>query len=192
VVEYPAGMGVPIRKTDKVVVQMHYNLADVGAATHSDSTALHLRFAPSVTRQLAFLLPDPFLESLEKEAPDSLPPQKASTTYTWTLKGRDVGVAGIPSVDLVAVMPHMHGRGVSQRLRLGPANDLACAAELDHWNFHWQEFYFYKTPPKITPDTQIELTCEYSTLNDLQPVLPGWGTRNEMCLAVMMVALPPS
>ena len=24
------------------------------------------------------------------------------------------------------------------------------------------------------------------------PVLPGWGTRNEMCLVVMMVALPPS
>jgi hypothetical protein len=23
------------------------------------------------------------------------------------------------------------------------------------------------------------------------PVLPGWGTRNEMCLDVMMLALPP-
>lgn len=192
VVEYPAGMGVPIRKTDKLVVQMHYNLADVGTASHSDSSAVHLRFASSVTRQLAFLLPDPFLESLENKTPDSLPPQKASTKYTWTRGGRQVGVDGIPSVDLVAVMPHMHGRGVSQHLRMGPANDMACAAELNHWDFHWQEFYFYKTRPQITPDTQIELTCEYNTANDIQPVMPGWGTRNEMCLAVMMVALPPS
>src|SRR6185503_16939988 len=44
VVEYPAGMGVPIHKTDKLVVQMHYNLADVGTASHSDSSAVHLRF----------------------------------------------------------------------------------------------------------------------------------------------------
>jgi hypothetical protein len=190
VVSYPEGMGVPIRRTDKLVVQMHYNLADIGAAGRSDHTQVHLRFAPSVERELAFLLPDPFLESLGKAQPDTLPPQKASTKYTWRQQARELGVDGIASVDLVAVMPHMHGRGVSQQLRLGPANDMACAANLAHWDFHWQEFYFYKTAPKITPDTQIEVTCEYNTSADVQPVLPGWGTRNEMCLAVMMVALP--
>jgi hypothetical protein len=190
VVSYPAGMGVPIRRTDKLVVQMHYNLADVGAAGRSDQTQVHLRFAPSVDRELAFLLPDPFLESLGKAKPDMLPPQQVSTKYTWRQQARDLGVSGVSSVDLVAVMPHMHGRGVSQQLRLGPANNMACAANLAHWDFHWQEFYFYKTTPKITPDTQIEVTCEYNTANDVQPVLPGWGTRNEMCLAVMMVALP--
>ena len=192
VVEYPAGMGVPIRKTDKLVVQMHYNLADVGTSSHTDSTAVHLRFAPTVSRHLAFLLPDPFLDSLGNPTPDMLPPQKASTKYTWTMGGRDLGIDGVPAVDLVAVMPHMHGRGVSQQLRLGPANDMACAANLAHWDFHWQEFYFYKTRPQITPDTAIEVTCEYNTMTDVEPVLPGWGTRNEMCLAVMMVALPPS
>ena len=35
------------------------------------------------------------------------------------------------------------------------------------------------------------MTCEYDTSRDTQPVLPGWGTRNEMCTAIMMVALPP-
>ena len=72
------------------------------------------------------------------------------------------------------------------------AGGLSCVAHLENWSFHWQEFYFYQTPPQITPDTQVELTCEYNTMADAQPVLPGWGTRNEMCLAVMMVALPPS
>lgn len=192
VVEYPAGMGVPIRPTDKLVVQMHYNLADVGTVAHTDSTKIHLRFAPTVSRQLAFSLPDPFLDSLGNPTPDTLPPQKSSTKYTWSLQGREVGISGVPWVDLVAVMPHMHGRGVSQQLRLGPAGGLTCAANLTHWDFHWQEFYFYKAPPRITPDTQLEVTCEYDTARDLQPVLPGWGTRNEMCLTVLMVALPPS
>jgi hypothetical protein len=99
---------------------------------------------------------------------------------------------GLASADLVAVMPHMHGRGRSEKLELGPAGDLACAAHLENWDFHWQEFYFYKTPPTITPTTQVRVTCDYDTRNDTMPVLPGWGTRNEMCLTVLMLALPPS
>jgi hypothetical protein len=38
----------------------------------------------------------------------------------------------------------------------------------------------------------LQATCEYDTSADTAPVLPGWGTRNEMCLTVLMVALPPS
>ncbi|MES1172532.1 MAG: hypothetical protein ABUL77_04795 [Bacteroidota bacterium] len=190
VVNYPEGMGVPIRGTDKFVIQMHYNLADLGSAGRTDATTLHLRVAPTVERELAFVIADPFLDSLGNPTPDTLPPQRVMTSYVWTLTGRDIGVSA-GQVDLVGVMPHMHGRGVSQELRLGPAGGLACAARLENWNFHWQEFYFYKTAPKISPTTQIELTCDYNTINDTQPVLPGWGTRNEMCLAVMMIALPP-
>src|SRR4029077_16319806 len=113
--------------------------------------------------------------------------------YTWTMTGEDMGVTGpISSVDLVAVMPHMHGRGMRQFVRIGAPGNLGCAAPLENWSFHWQEFYSYKTMPKITPTTQIQVTCEYNTSADTIPVLPGWGTRNEMCLAVLMVALPPS
>jgi hypothetical protein len=193
IVSYPEGMGVPVHATDKLVIQIHYNLADLGSLRKSDSTTVHLRFTDTVNRELAFLLPDPFLESLDNQTSDSLPPQKASTSYVWTRTGRDLGLGGgLASVDLVAVMPHMHGRGIRQQLRIGQPGNLACAADLENWNFHWQEFYFYKAPPAITADTQIQVTCEYNTINDTSPVLPGWGTRNEMCLAVMMVALPPS
>jgi hypothetical protein len=76
-------------------------------------------------------------------------------------------------------------------MRIGPAGALACASHLEGWDFHWQEFYFYKTPPAITPDGEVQVTCEYDTSADTAPVLPGWGTRNEMCLTVLMVALPP-
>jgi hypothetical protein len=193
IVDYPDGMGVPIHTTDKLVIQVHYNLADPTSVGKTDSTTVHLRFAPQVDRQLAFLLPDAFLGSLENPTPDSLPPGQADTAYTWTMTGADMGITGgIPSVDLVAVLPHMHGRGLRQYLRLGPPGNLACAAHLEAWSFHWQEFYFYKTMPTITPTTQVQVTCEYDTSADTMPVLPGWGTRNEMCLTVLMVALPRS
>jgi hypothetical protein len=193
VVDYPQGMGFPIHATDKLVVQIHYNMADPGSLGRTDSTTVHLRYAPTVNRQLAFSLPDAFLDSLSKNPPDSLPPGQADTPYTWTLTGQQIGISGVPSVDLVAVMPHMHGRGIRQTLRLGSSTDtLACAAHLESWSFHWQEFYFYKTMPSLTPSTEVQVTCEYDTSADTMPVLPGWGTRNEMCLTVLMFALPPS
>ena len=191
VVNYPSGMGVPVSTTDKLVVQVHYNLVDPASAGKTDSTTVRLRFASSVNRGLAFVLPDPFLDSLGSAAPDSLPSGQANTKYTWTLTGADVGLSGIPYVDLVGVMPHMHERGIRQTMKLGATGNMSCASQIENWDFHWQEFYFYKTPPRITPDTQIEVTCEYDTSRDRDPVFPGWGTRNEMCLNVLMVALPP-
>jgi hypothetical protein len=191
IVEYPAGMGFPIHTTDKLVVQVHYNLADPSSAGKTDTSTVHLRFASQVTRQIAFLLPDAFLGTLGNPQPDTLPPGNADASYTWTKSGRDLGINGF-SVDLVAVMPHMHGRGIRQFVRLGTPGNLSCSSHVEHWNFHWQEFYFYKTYPTLTADTQMQVTCEYDTSRDAAPVLPGWGTRNEMCLEVLMVALPPS
>ncbi len=42
----------------------------------------------------------------------------------------------------------------------------------------------------MTPSTRIQVTCEYDTSMDTEAVLPGWGTRNEMCLNILIVALP--
>jgi hypothetical protein len=76
-------------------------------------------------------------------------------------------------------------------MRIGSSGNLACASHLEDWDFHWQEFYFYKTPLKMSASSQVQVTCEYDTRADTEPVLPGWGTRNEMCLTVLMLALPP-
>jgi hypothetical protein len=191
IVNYPAGMGVPLHPTDKLVIQIHYNLADPATVGRTDKTTVHLQFADSVSRQIGFVLPDAFLDSLGNTTPDTLPAGQADAKYTWTRTGRQLGLAPGTSVDLLAVMPHMHGRGVRQFVRIGPAGNLACAAHLENWSFHWQEFYFYKTPIALTATTQVQVTCEYDTSADTMPVLPGWGTRNEMCLAVLMIAFPP-
>jgi hypothetical protein len=193
IVQFPAGMGVPIAAAQRLVVQVHYNLANTGVdgAQKTDSTTLHLRFAPRVDRQLAFLLPDELIQTLNDPTPVSLPPGMPAVPYTWTVSGRAIGVEA-PSVDLVGVMPHMHGRGLRQHVRIGSPGNMACVADLEHWSFHWQEFYFYEKYPRITPDTLIQVTCEYDTSADTQPVLPGWGSDNEMCMTALMVALPPS
>ena len=147
VVNYPTGMGVPMKTTDKLVVQIHYNLADPASAGKIDTTTVHLRFADSVDRPIAFLLPDPFLDSAgEGDAGHAGSRAGRHQVHLDEERRPPRPRAGLPSVDLLAVMPHMHGRGIRQRMSIGPAGNLACASHLENWGFHWQEFYFYKTP----------------------------------------------
>jgi len=190
IVQYPEGMGVPMKPGFKLVLQLHYTLADPASAGKMDTTAIEMRFAPTVERKIDFVLSDPFLDSLNAVTPASLPAGKKSTSYTWTQTARQMGVA--VTADLLAVMPHMHGRGVRQTMTFGPAGSETCVSHLEDWDFHWQRVYFFRDPPKLTPSTRVEVTCEYDTSKDTSPVLPGWGTRNEMCLNGLMIAYPPT
>jgi len=195
VVDYPSGMGFQMKSTYKLVVQVHYNLADPQSAGQQDSSTISVRYADTVNRRLAFFLPDAFLDTLRAGKPDTLPPGQTATTYTWQKTAAEVGIpSGLPYVDLVGVMPHMHGRGTGLELDTSAAGEaLTCTAALTHWDFHWQKFYFYNPDryPRLTPSGSIQVTCTYDTSAETAPVLPGWGTRNEMCLTVLMVALPP-
>ena len=153
IVEYPAGMGVPIKTTDKLVVQIHYNLADPASAGKTDSTTVHLRFADSVSRELAFLLPDRSCSTRSAtRRPTRCRPGRPTPRTRGCCAGATSGSPASPSVDLMAVMPHMHRRGIRQTMKHRRAGNLACASHLESWDFHWQEFYFYKTPIAITPD----------------------------------------
>jgi hypothetical protein len=190
IVRYPDGMGLRVRSTDKLVVQVHYNLADPKTVGLSDSTTIRVRYADTVDRPIQFLLPDGFLETLyAQKQPDSLRPGMPKETYTWKRTMKQMGLDMAPPLEIVGVLPHMHQRGRSNELRV--MNDTGrndCLARVDSWNFHWQKAYFYKgTRPVLGPDSQLQLTCDYDTSQDHDPVLPGWGTRNEMCLDGLLV-----
>jgi hypothetical protein len=192
VVRFPDKMGVPQRKTDLVIVQIHYNLADPKHRGEADSTTVRMSYADSVDRKLVFLLDDGLLETLGKMPPDVIPPRMADAPYTWKKSSAELGLGMLPYVDLVGIMPHMHQRGHKNKFEImGADGSAACQAKVENWNFGWQKFYFYKTPPRLDAKSGIQVTCEYDTSKDDMPVLPGWGTRNEMCLDVMLLALPP-
>lgn len=185
ITEYPEGTGVRIRSTDLFVVQVHYNMAEEEVRGQSDQTTVRLRLEDSVAREGFFILPDLFIETIESSEPASLEPRQASVEYTWEL---DVGQAlaefGLPNtVEVHGVFPHMHEYGRKLRVELIQGDESQCAADVQNWDFHWQLFYFYKTPFTITPETRMRVTCTYNTLDADEPVTPGWGTRNEMCLA---------
>ena len=192
-VAYPDGLGVRQRASDVLVIQLHYNLADPAHRGHSDATTVRVRHADTVARRAIFTLTDAFIETVARGRPDSLAPGMPSVSYSWTRSGAQLGLPPGATLDLVGVMPHMHTRGVSKQMTItGPDGVPRCAAKVDRWDFNWQKFYFYKgTLPKLDAASQLQLSCEYNTMMDQMPVFPGWGTRNEMCIAILMLALPP-
>jgi hypothetical protein len=188
VVDYPGESGVPLEPRHRVVMQVHYNLADDPGSVLDQST-VRLRLASSVKNVGVFVLDDPFLASLSDGIPETLEPAQSSVKFTWQ---RNLGdyFGNLPNVKLYGVMPHMHERGHQYRMDLTRGNELDCAMDVKSWDFHWQRMYFYAQPLAVDATSRIQVTCDYDTSGDSTPVLPGWGTRNEMCLATMYFTIP--
>jgi mono/diheme cytochrome c family protein len=194
VVEFPNESGVPLRPEYKIIVQVHYNLADPKNRGTRDQTTVRLRTAPEVKNIGVFVLQDALLGTLHDDHPVTLPPGKSSTLFKWNASGKEIGLDSIPEAQLYGVMPHMHQLGHKYELTVSAGHDAPerCAANVENWDFHWQRMYFYAEPLTIKPDTQLSVTCDYDTSSVQAPVKPGWGTRNEMCLATLYFTVPAS
>lgn len=191
VVRFPGESGVPITPTTRVVVQVHYNLADSKLRGSSDQTTVRFALADRVESIGVFAVIDPLLSSIQTPEPHVLPPGQASTLYTWKVALEDVGITP-PELKLYGVMPHMHERGRKYQMRVKKSTDspMECGVDVKRWDFHWQRMYFYQEPWTVSPASEIEVTCDFDTSDATTPVMPGWGTRNEMCLATLYLTFP--
>lgn len=188
VVEMPAGTGMRVRQGELLVIQMHYNLADEDTHGQSDQTTVRLRMADEVEREGFVLLSDLFLRTLANPEPDTIEPRNPAATVTWDLPVRDLlGRIDFERVDLYGGFPHMHQLGTKQRVELVSDTGTTCISDVARWDFHWQLFYFFRAPVTLDPSMTLRVTCEYDTRDRSEPVRPGWGTDNEMCLFGMYV-----
>lgn len=200
-VSYPNEAGIPIMPSQKLVVQIHYNLADEAHEGESDETEIRFELAePQDVPNVAVYLPtDPLLNSLlSGEEPTLLPPGQESAKYVWQLTFEQMGLGGIPQFQLWGLMPHMHETGNKFTVELVPAaGDLdggvqpnRCEAQIDRWDFHWQHLYFLREGQVLTPQDSLRVTCDYDTTSRNEPISPGWGTENEMCFLGVFVTVP--
>jgi hypothetical protein len=187
---FPEGVGVRVRPGQQMVLQVHYNLAQPEVRGQSDQTRVRIQFRDSVERQASFILRDSFLRSLANSPPDTLAPGNPAAPYTWTLTGAQVGLPPRVPVEVLSVIPHMHQRGRKYTLEFGRNDAFECQGHIERWDFNWQRSYNYDPLPTLDADSQIRVSCEYDTSADVEPVLPGWGTRNEMCELTLTVAFP--
>lgn len=188
VTDLPQEVGYRVTPSDWLIVQVHYNLVDPELAGQTDQSTLRLRWADEVAREGFFDLPDPFLESLFEGEPAELAPGEEAVEYTWEYDFSYLPFFGASQAELHGVFPHMHQRGRKFRVELLQGGEApACMADVQRWDFGWQIYYFYDQPITVTPQTKLRVTCEFNTQGLTEPVLPGWGTENEMCLAGLFI-----
>jgi hypothetical protein len=191
VMRFPNDSGVPVSHAQRLVVQVHYNLSDPRSHGLTDQTRLRLQLAPHVKNVGLFAVQDELLGTLFEGEPTTLPPGQRSTLYHWSESARGLGLRDMPDAKLQGVMPHMHQLGRKYQMTVSaPDGTPRCAADVQRWDFHWQRMYFYEEPLSLVPETEVSVTCDYDTSSVTAPVKPGWGTRNEMCTAIMYVTIP--
>ena len=83
----------------------------------------------------------------------------------------------------------MHGRGVKLDFSVRKGGEETCLIDVNAWDYGWQFLYFYEEPVRVSPQDVVKLSCTYDTSDSATPVSAGWGTQNEMCLAVVYATL---
>jgi hypothetical protein len=157
----------------------------------SDETRVRLELQSRVERQATFLLHDPFLGTLDDDPPDMLEPGNPAVRYTWTSTAGQMGIPpGLP-IEVLNVVPHMHERGRKFMIEFRRDGSFECQGRIDRWDFNWQRIYSYLQPLALDSESAVRVGCEYDTSADTAPVMPGWGTRNEMCELTLGVVFPP-
>jgi len=188
---YPNASGVPLGPQDKVVIQVHYNLAEPANKGKTDQTKIKLRLDAQVPNVGLFILADPLLDTIADPMPTTLEPGRESVKYTWRRTVAELGFGDVPNLELYGAFPHMHELGHKYQLKVdADGNGDRCAVNVEKWNFHWQRMYFYSAPYALSPRSSLEVTCDYDTSSKKQPIFPGWGTRNEMCTGIFYLTAP--
>lgn len=171
---FPAGTGVAVDGTRKLVIQLHYNLANSDG--RPDHTVIDLDLATSVQSQA---------QIISVKGNVDLPWGEVDAIATGT---RPLALPGaLTSARVWGGMLHMHNRGTGAELTVERTAD-SCLLDLDGWSFHWQHFYWYREALRVNRNETLRVTCHYDTTGDTARVTWGEGTDQEMCLAYLYIS----
>jgi len=180
---FPEGTGIRIDPGYKLVLQLHYNLA---AGEGADKTDVLLSMVDEVEREAVNALDDRFLATLFNGTSIEIPPGEESWVWKWQAPIRewDSRIGGWEQVEILGMLPHMHGLGRRMQVTIKSAADDSeqCGIYVDRWDFDWQQAFMYETPIIVSPSDQLEIVCDWDSSGKDTPTTPGLGTGNEMCL----------
>ena len=177
---YPATTGVPLKAGQKVVMQVHYNLA---AGSKADQTRIDLQLDSTVTRP-AYIVP-----VLDNNFSLAKGTGMASDSVTYALAQLPVN-----AVTLWGLAPHMHLLGRAAAVSTTHANGQEeCLLDQPHYDFRWQQLYQYDAPITLIQSDSIKVTCTWDTTNAVNdPTTWGENTNDEMCIAVAYITAGPA
>ena len=173
VVTLPAGTGLPLAAGRKLILQIHYN---THAGAFPDRTTVRMRTAPTVAKAAKY---QPVADQDMNVAPGQ---ELGVTSAVHQVTPQPVIVYG--------AAPHMHTLGRTLRVDMGTNAGSRCLVNVDRWDFHWQNAWWYTTPIQVQQLTGLTISCGYDTTSRTTPVVWGEGTDDEMCLSYLYMTGP--
>jgi hypothetical protein len=183
-VHHPDQTGVEVDPALPLVMQVHYH---TGHGTWEDRTAIKLRTEAAVTYPMR-----PWFVS---DGQLSLPPgeERIDKNISMSAFTASLLYAALsrPLFDngpllIMGVRAHMHKLGREMRIeRKSLDGEVACLADIPHYDFDWQRSYFLEQPVPLTQLDTLDIRCTYSTIGRTTTTTWGEGTEDEMCLATL-------
>lgn len=171
---YPADTGVRALAGHKMVMQIHYNLAN---GSFPDRTTIDVALTDAVGKEAVVSRVAAATKTI------SLPPGQALVTVSGE---QPVPVKKGP-LTIWGVAPHMHTRGKTQDAWYQDGTTKTCLSKVSNWNFHWQSLWLYDKPITLPPGGTLGVTCGYDTTHETMTITGGEGTANEMCIDFLYV-----
>jgi hypothetical protein len=179
----PDGIGIQLKKSANIVIQIHYHPTRETAA---DQTRIGLYYSRAAVQQRMFMVP---LANTTFKIPAGEDKYEVATEYN---------VLPLLDAHVIWIFPHMHLLG--RDIKVDMVNWDKTVTPLiweDNWDFNWQGSYTFKDQIAVSSGSTIRLKCTYdNSSNNLRnpndpPVAVSWGERttDEMCLAFAGVTL---
>ncbi|MDX2359370.1 MAG: T9SS type A sorting domain-containing protein [Crocinitomicaceae bacterium] len=179
----PLKLGIPMPANSQVIFAMHYPEGSYG---QYDSTKVIFHFYPPGEPSVREVYTSRVLEDWSFSLP---PNQLTSLSTQYPASG---GL--ITDYSLLSVFPHMHLLGRDMLVYgILPNNDTLKLIDIPHWDFEWQDFYFYSNIKKAGIGTTLyaDATFDNTSGNLHNPnnppitVAAGLNTSDEMFLVYM-------
>jgi Copper type II ascorbate-dependent monooxygenase, C-terminal domain/Copper type II ascorbate-dependent monooxygenase, N-terminal domain len=169
-IQLPDGTGVPLAANRDLILQVHYNL-DNGSAPDRSRVALKFATKPVITAQYW-----PMADAELKLPPGQKLVESMSSTQ---LAPGQFTVYG--------AMPHMHTLGRTLTVNVEADGASRCLVNVDRWDFHWQNAWWYEEPLVIDKPSSMSIRCGYDTRSRTDVVTWGENTSDEMCLSFLYI-----
>lgn len=191
-IDFPAGTGIRLPKGRRLVIQMHYNLAHGG---DTDLTKIYMKVSPTVTNE-AFFFP---LADMTFQAPAQQPLWQTTPNLELLNTNFTDGSAPMAApMTVYGVFPHMHQKGSTLKVKYRQGDlfnntvSEQCLADVDRWDFRWQEGWWYPKPIYLPEglDRQLTIQCGFNTMDTNTVTRWGENTADEMCLNYLYITSP--
>lgn len=183
----PNGMGRYLKKGSDLVVQMHYHPT---GKEETDQSEIGLYFVPKPVaeslKESAKLVGSIWLANYEMDIPAGTADYRRTTAYTLPKE-----------VLMVGVVPHMHLLGKAMKVTaVLPDRSVKTLIEITHWNYNWQDEYYYERPFRLPAGTRLEVEAVFDNSEDNpsnpssppQRVTWGDGTTDEMLFCFFLLS----